>query len=259
MRVLILGDGQGWIIDRVVERMVEGIPCEFTVDYYTRISSEKLLEHSRTHDLVHYGNWDVRFHFDVLDKLECPWILSVHSHRYYPMVKEAAGMATKVHVVNRMLLDEFPGAVYIPVGIDPRFKPDHEFTVGWAGHPEEYKGYHLIERACEELGVRFKPACGDLPPEEMPDYYRSIDLYVCASVAEGFSTPVMECMAMNVPVITTDVGVPSELNVIKVERSVEGIKQGILKFYTSAQVLPEYSWENVNRRFYELYREVVGL
>ena len=42
-------------------------------------------------------------------------------------------------------------------------------------------------------------------------------------------------------------------------RAVEGIKQGILKFYTSAQVLSEYSWENVNRRFYELYKEVVGL
>ncbi len=259
MRILILGDGQGWIVDRVVQRMVEGIPCEFTVDYYTRISSEELLARSRTHDLIHYGNWDVRYHFKVLGKLECPWILSIRSHRYYPLAVEAAKLATRVHVVNKKLLAEFPGAVYIPDGIDECFKPDHEFTVGWAGHPEEYKGYHLIEQACRELGVRFKPACGEIPPEKMPEYYRSIDLYVCASAAEGFSTPVMECMAMNIPVITTNVGVPSGLNVIKVERSVEGIKQGILKFYTRAQVLPEFSWENVNRRFHELYKEVVGL
>lgn len=259
MKVFILGDGAGWVVDHNIDKMVEGIPCEFTRRAYTKISSAEFLGLARQHDLVHYGNWAMH-HLDVLDDVltSVPVLLTIRSHRYPDYVKDVARRVTRVHVVSPLLLGEFPGAIYIPNGIFAQFRPESPFVVGFAGLPDDYKGFGLIKRACQELGIEFRPATGKILSEEMPRYYRSINLYVCASEAEGFSTPVMECMAMNVPVVTTNVGVPSTLNVVKVERSVEGIKHGIEKFYTAKQVLPEFSWENVNQQFYALYQELVG-
>lgn len=42
---------------------------------------------------------------------------------------------------------------------------------------------------------------------EMPDYYSSIDVYVCASITEGTPNPILEAMASGVPIVTTDVGI----------------------------------------------------
>jgi glycosyltransferase involved in cell wall biosynthesis len=66
----------------------------------------------------------------------------------------------------------------------------------------------------------------------------------------------MECLAMNIPVITTDVGIPRGLDVHKVERDVASIRRGIERYYSWSQV-KEYSWENVCKKFVDLYEALV--
>jgi glycosyltransferase involved in cell wall biosynthesis len=221
------------------------------------------VQEGNQHDLVHYLNWDIRNFYDVLPNITKPMLVSVRSHRYDPIILDVQKMPNKyIHVINKYLVSDFENATYIPNGIFDRFKPDHEFTVGFAGRPEyhakQYKGVELIERACEELGVKFKPAFGEIKPEDMMEYYKSIDVYVCASENEGFSTPVMECMAINKPVITVDVGTPREFNVIKVHRTVEGIKDGIQKLFTQNQV-KDFTWESVNKQYYKLYQKICSI
>ena len=254
MKILILADIPGWIVDRIVDRMIEGINFTFTKRYYTSIPTDQLIAEANQHDLVHYGNWDLQYHIQSLDLIKVPLLVSIRSHRYPPYVRDLA-MQNKfhIHVINPALHDAFPNAHLIPDGIFDQFKSDHDFVVGFAGKADEYKGFPLIVQACKELGVKFKPATGDVKPENMLEYYKSIDLLVCASLAEGHSSPVMECLAMNKPVITTDVGIPRLLNVHKIERTVEGIKYGIQKFYTQDQVLPRYSWLNICDQFKKLY------
>lgn len=276
MKVLILADRPGWIVNRVVDSMIEGIPCEFTKRFYTRVSAAEVIALAAEHDLVHWGNWDLSYivksyrprrkgacgdrhsQFVAAVAEVAPFLYTIRSHRYRPYVVDAARKATRAHVVGPLLLEEFPHAIYIPTGISEGCRSTKPFVVGWAGRPTKYKGVHLLTQACEELGVELKLAKGRIPPKDMPDWYRALDLYVCASVAEGFSAPVMECLAMNVPVITTDVGIPSTLNVMKIPRTVEGIKEGIERFYTQNQVLPRFSWKVVNRQFHDLYRSMVG-
>jgi len=252
-------------VDRIVQRMVEGIPHDFTVRNYGSISSAKLLKLAREHDLVHYANWTIKHHRRVWDDLfQLPFLLTVRSHRYPAYVKEVAARVSCVHVVNPKLLEDFPEAVYIPTGIFEQFW-DERFVVGsvarrgdYGGKNLEYKGIPLIERACAELGVEFRPAFGDMSPGDMVEYYRSLNVYVCASVAEGHSTCVMECLAMNVPVISTDAGPPSafDLGVTKVERTVGSIKEAISKFYTAPKVAG-HNWVDVCARFSELYERMV--
>ncbi len=260
LKVLILADKPGWVINRVVDRLISGIPCNFTKDYFSKISSEKLLNISADFDLIYYSNFDVSWHYNIIDKIKTPLLLGIRSHRYANFVHNLKEIVTKcgfyLQVLNKELLKEFPNARYIPNGIFEQFKPKKEFVVGFAGVPSEYKGFNLIEQACRELEVKFKPATGNIPPQSMPQYYNSINLLVSASIEEGHCNPIYECMAMNVPVITTDVSAVKDFNITRVERSVEGIKNGILKFYTAPQV-KTFSWKNVCRQFFNYFYDIV--
>ncbi|MEA1925844.1 MAG: glycosyltransferase [Patescibacteria group bacterium] len=250
-KILILTDGLGWIVDRITNEMISRISYEFTEFNYTEIATEDLLYHAEKHDLVHYQNWDLKYHMPRILEMKTPLLVSCRSHRYSEDFQEAY-KKVQTHTITPELKEKFPNSTYIPDGI---FEMEHEFTVGFAGRQDEYKGYRLIKKACDELGVRFKPA-ENLKPEEMKSYYDSIDLYVCASENEGHSTPVMECLSINKPVITTDVGIPKMFDVYKIERSMEGIKKGIKQFKTEDWV-KNYTWENTCNQFKKLYAEII--
>lgn len=259
MKILLMTEGLNWVVDRNCQALVASLPdIEFTVKPYIRTNPQEVLDLSSHHDLVHYFNWDVRWLHNIYPIV--PFLISVRSHRYRPEVLKLTGRPnTYFHVVNRDLLKDFPGATYIPNGIFDQFK-GNGFIVGYAGHPnetaKEYDGYYLIKKACEEMGVTFRPAL-NLLPKEMPDYYKSIDLYVCASEAEGFSTGVMECLAMNVPVISVDSGEARHYVPFTIERSVEGIKKGIQKYYTQ-DLVSEYRWEKLAPKYRELYEGILN-
>jgi glycosyltransferase involved in cell wall biosynthesis len=260
--VLLLADTPGWIVDRVCQRMQAAIPEIARVEYYVRIDANGLRRRSREFDLIHYGNWDCGHLAAAFADLACPLVMSVRSHRFPPELRATARLATVVHAITPALQTEFPGSVYIPNGIfDP--EPDGaDFVVGFAGRPDDYKGFGLIAAACERAGAVFRPATGDVPPHGMRDYYRSIDVYVCASVAEGHSTPVLECLALNRPVISTRVGLPTVLpptpQLTFVDRDVESIAAAIRARMTRAQVLPRYSWAHVCAELRRLYAAVVS-
>jgi uncharacterized protein YbcV (DUF1398 family) len=260
MKVLILADYKGWVVERNTDCLIEGLKdkVEFTKRYYTELNPEQFQNECKNHDIVHYQNWDIERFINYLP--EKPLIVTIRSHKYNPDIINALSKRknTWLTVTTKTLKEALPFTIFISNGIFDQFRPDHEFTVGWAGtregHPAGYKGFDLIKQACEELGIKFKPAI-DIPFDQMPDYYRSLDCYVCASEAEGFSTDAMECMAMNVPLVTTKVGIPGELNVIHVDRSVEGIKKGIEKLYTQKQV-EEYRWDKICPKYYKLYEAI---
>ncbi len=262
MKIFILADEPNWIINRVTDKIIAGIPSfEFTKRYHLgnscySISHEEFMDLGSQNDLIHFQNWGVFYHEEGLKKLGHKTLLSVRSFRYpQDMFPKWSIIVKKIHVIHPDLIKLIPNSVYIPNGISEQFRPDHEFTVGFAGVQGDYKGFPLIKQACIELGVKFKPAWG-IQPKDMLAYYNSIDLYVCASIAEGMSTPVMECLSMNKPVLTTNVGIPRLLNVHTCERSIESIKNGIEKFCTYPQVRG-YTWENICLQFKKLYEELV--
>ena len=51
MRVLILTDGQKWIVDKITKEMVSRIPFEFIIKDYTTVSTQEILDTEC--DLIH--------------------------------------------------------------------------------------------------------------------------------------------------------------------------------------------------------------
>jgi glycosyltransferase involved in cell wall biosynthesis len=259
MRVLLLSDhprlnqGKPWIVDRIADRMIQGMPSiSFTKDHHRTLQGKKFVRLANQHDLTHILNADIGDKKRLLDQIKKPVLVSVRSHR---VAEDAQEYRQKVylHVLNDELAAEFPEAWYIPDGIFEMFRLARPFTVGFAGRDDEYKGCELIRQACVEEKVNFLPALREIPPEAMPDYYRKLDLYVCASIAEGHSTPVCEAAASNVPIASVKTGFGSRFaQYIIPERTVKAIRTAI-RFFNTASHAKLYYWERVLPQFVDLY------
>ena len=78
--------------------------------------------------------------------------------------------------------------------------------VGWCGNPNALQWFG----AKDVKGIKFIKAT-NLPLDEMPSWYQSVDIYVCASRYEGTPMPVLEAMAVGDTIISTNVGIIQEI------------------------------------------------
>lgn len=168
-------------------------------------------------------------------------------------------------------------AMVFPDGVDlDLFKPanlerfdrirDRPIIIGWVGNskwgPElgDVKGVDTILRpAIEQLqqeGLDIVEHFADrqirmIAHDEMPDYYTAIDLYICTSLIEGTPNPILEAMASGIPVISTNVGLVTELfgpkqrEFILKDRSIKALKAAIRRLATNRELFRELSEENL--------------
>lgn len=109
----------------------------------------------------------------------------------------------------------------------------------------------------------------NLPPADMPDFYRSIDVYLCASKWEGFNLPIVEAAWHGVPSIAYDVGAHGEhVTSMLVRGDFEQLYAGALKLSREEYLRMElgsqarsraqkFSWDNVTDRMMEYVRELM--
>lgn len=187
-------------------------------------------------------------------------------------------------------------------GVDlAKFKPenlerfsqikDRKIRIGWVGNSkfldseqdEDLKGVRqIILPVIEDLikeGYPVEKKFADrndkfIPHEQMPQYYNSIDLYICASKEEGTPNPVLESMACGVPIITTNVGIVSEVfgenqeRFILKSRSKEELKKKIIELMENPDVwqvlsqenleqIKQWSWENKCEQFKEFFEQYI--
>jgi glycosyltransferase involved in cell wall biosynthesis len=178
---------------------------------------------------------------EVLRKLRDRLVMGICSHYELsgawrePGLATLAELARAVFVNNRLLLEELGPLLsqpvyYTPNGVDTEFfrpavspsppAPTRALRVGWAGsltnHGAEHRGVHqYIAPAVERVGgAELHLAAREEKwrnRDEMLDFYRSLDVYVCASRSEGTPNPCLEAAACGLPVITTRVGNMPEL------------------------------------------------
>lgn len=178
---------------------------------------------------------------------------------------------------------------YTPNGVDTRFyrpnldkAPSSLLRVGWAGSLTNmgpgYRGYHefIVPAAAAVERVELLTAAREdmwRGPEEMREFYRSLDVYVCASRTEGTPNPCLEAAACGVPLLTTCVGNMPELvrhgiNGFFVERDVDDIARNLrtlrddinLRTAMASQIqndIQAWDWSLRSRAYRQMFEEMV--
>lgn len=255
MKILLLADIPGWIVDRLCQRMTVEMPeIDWQLGYYGCMTTEEILTAAADVDLIHYGNWDIERHWLRILEADKPLLVSVRSHRFPDRFRFEVAPRVRLHVITRALQDEFPSARYVPDGV----LIDHQRPrVGFAGKPGPYKRTEMIAEACSRVGADFVIA-ENLPPEQMPGWYRSIDVLVCASIAEGFAAPVFEARAMHRPVISVRSGSAWECNLPGVkwfDGTLHGLVEALTEF--NSPTPEEFRWPSVAANLRHLYADMV--
>lgn len=147
---------------------------------------------------------------------------------------------------------------------------DRKIVIGWVGNSkfldsendEDLKGLRKIiipvlnELIQEKQPIEIKFADRNqkyIPHSEMPNYYDSIDIYICASKTEGTPNPVLESMAMGIPIISTDVGIvrdafgEKQSKFILEERNQKCLKSKLLELINNRKLFEELSKENIQQ------------
>lgn len=148
-------------------------------------------------------------------------------------------------------------AVYIPNGVDTELF-DYNFVVGFVGAKGsfEHKGLPIVRQACHELGLELKIAQEhNYTHEQMPEFYKQIDCLAIPSLSEGCNNPTLEALAMNIPVISTDVGIAKILGCVIIKRDVDSLKQALLSLNRRFLILKNYTWSLISKQYRDLYVE----
>lgn len=191
-----------------------------------------------------------------------------YTDKYFVTSKRLCDIYSKLNKKPMMIIhDGVDLNNYKPQNLE-RFENVTNINVGWVGN-SKFKG---SDNDCDMKGVEgvIKPAIKELQDEgykielkladrnikmieqkDMPNFYNSLELYVCASKAEGSPLTVLEAMAMGIPVISTNVGIVEEAfgdcqkNYILQERSKECLKEKIKYLISNNSEFKKLSQENL--------------
>ncbi len=204
-------------------------------------------------------------------------------------------LASAVFVNNLILYRQYQPLLkiptfYTPNGVDTTFfMPDTNkaassmLRAGWAGSltnrgPGSYRGYHefIVPAVAAIERVELISAAREdkwRNPEEMREFYRSLDVYVCASETEGTPNPCLEAAACGVPLLTTRVGNMPELvrhgiNGFFVDRDADDIARSLrtlhedsnLRTAMSKQIrddIQAWDWSLRARAYRNMFQEMV--
>ncbi len=159
------------------------------------------------------------------DRVAATWQMPLHKITISKWLTELAGVRCGDEVVSHMPnsvdTNQFHAA--------PRGRQTRP-TVGFLYNPTPFKGYtqavevihramaHIPEMRCISFGNFAVSNDYSLPPncdftskpaqDRIRDLYAACDVWLCASLSEGFHLPPLEAMACRCPVVSTRVGGP---------------------------------------------------
>jgi glycosyltransferase involved in cell wall biosynthesis len=305
--VLCIVDRPHWAHDRKTDALAQvlGGAFEIVKRYQTEVTAEDL-ERADCVLLYYWLQVERLSHLrEVLRSRRDRLVIGICSHFELDGAWREPGLATldemagAVFVNNRLLLEELgprfrQPVYYTPNGVDTGFfrppaagrpaAPPRSLRVGWAGSLKnqgaEHRGVHefiapavaAVEGAELLLAVREEKWRGR---EEMLDFYRSLDVYLCASHTEGTPNPCLEAAACGLPVVTTRVGNMPELirdgeNGFFVERDAADIAEKLARLRDNpelrdrlgraarATVVDSWDWRRQAAGYEEMFKAVTS-
>lgn len=235
------------------------------------------------------------------DRLNSKPAILTH-HNPYDLLAREWDYYQEIVVMNRTQKKDLPGSIHIPHAIDfemftwnPNYT-DEKSVIMVAQRIEGSKGIEPVARACHELGYRFylvgqisdaeyfrnllqyKPIfMENIPDEELIEMYHRSAIHVCNSKDnfESGTMPILEAMAVGVPVITRRIGhipdIATDKNMIVRDGQPDDYEELRIKIKSLMEnreqrlQMREEAWHTVRnmdverraRRYSQLYNKVV--
>lgn len=260
---------------------------DFNADYFKKHLSDNNLDYDEyinyfsqkittsVYDHLFLSEQEIEQYKDVFNKF---------SRKYYTSSKKLYDIYCNIPGYKKpetTLIDTFDINTFIPMNLE-RFElnniSNRPLIIGWVGNSAwnskdnsgiDYKGLHtILEPVLSELeneGYNIQRVFADrqikfTPNNEMPNYYKTIDIYITCSYQEGTPRPILESMSCGVPIIATDVGIVPEVlgdlqkDFIIGDRTIlddqiirANLKKAIIKLYNNRQLFKKLSDENITR------------
>lgn len=251
-KLLFCADRPGWAFDLTARSLATHLPG---VDASFAYMNERTGLELAGVDVAHVFFWGERWHRRFIPGASTrpALIKEISSHRWEHEAlygPHSAAEAVRRHMWDADLLaatstrlsDAFVGAHprvrHYPLGVDPDlFRPaglrSGPMRIGWVGNPRDaMKRFdEIVKPLVRSHGVM---VASDLSRDRLADFYRSLDVILVTSLAEGTPLPLIEGMACGAFFVATDVGVVREL-------VTEGM-QGIVAAPTLASFRETLDW-----------------
>lgn len=162
--------------------------------------------------------------------------------------------------VGYRIADMYRGMEYIPNGVDlDEFKSPKKCIVGYSGTKRVNKNIQILEKVCDDLKLELHMAVFEnqrIEHEDMYQFYRQLDVFVHPSFTEGCSNPILEALAMNVPVICTDAGIVQRefaeyVTIIK--PTYQSLYNALRKYCTREIIEEKFQWTQICARYSKFY------
>lgn len=291
-RILAIADVPNWIFERHACYLQELLSDEFeiTVQYHTQHFDED------DYDLI----YPLEFGLVPTDRITQPWKyvtalrshVSWNTHTPHRLSAYLRAYFQRTHVVSKRLYNEIspamPTVAYVTHGIDGSIFRFHTRTatsgrklrVGWAGNRQTgVKGFDEFIKPLGEIPGVELVFCGysdrNLTLREMAEWYRDVDVYVCASLSEGSNNSLIEAAASGCAIVTTDNGtVPEylrhEVEALIVPREASAFADAIMRLLDDPQlctrlgeaasrsVLPAWTWQVKAQDYRAFFAEAIA-
>lgn len=156
------------------------------------------------------------------------------------------------------------------VEVASKLKENHDIFVLLTGPARGY-----VKKGLDKRGIGYKHIFLE-NYLEIPKYYNALDLYLVTSREEGGPKAIVESMASGVPIVSTKVGMsPDIINdgydgfltdiedveglVEKASKVIENKKLRDKLINNALNIVKDYSWENIAKRYYkEIYHKLLN-
>ncbi len=302
-KILIVSDIPGWAYDNVSSAIMKVLHHDY--DFYKVFAQDLPVINHHKYDLIYCMYWRSDFlERNVVPKQKlCLQVASFWSwqakyqitleHLVDAYLNRACAVSVNCPGLFECIEPLHPGVYLNPSGVDiEKFHPQpprstetkNVLVVGWTGstaaHGDNKGLVDIIQPACDALdNVALKTVTKEndwLPHDKMPQFYRDIDVYVCASKSEGTPNPVLEAASSARAVISTPVGIVPMLikqgeNGFIIDRNIEDLTQKIKVLREGRQKCHEmglmnrkiiekagWSWENRAMNYRRMFNTILN-
>ena len=242
MKIVMIPDVPNWAFDRNVSAIIK---------YNPELNITKIFQSQFRKSM--FNNFNIVYHCSWLWPVYPPrQAAEITSHNYELLHMEKAkkliprfkGIVTKSMILYQKIskMNKFTfyaaGGVHEDLFVPVKKERRKKFVVGWVGQPTkgsygksrpvDIKGYHHIllplkenMKDCKDIEFKIIATSHHTNPRpynQMPLFYRDVDVQICTSMFEGAPNPMFEAASTGLPLISTKVGAISEL----IEHNVNG-------------------------------------